>query len=1103
MSHLQVLREIESRGLRISAAGTDLRLQGPRERMDSDLIGRIKAHKEELVRHLTGAAPDRAEGFGLTPLQRSYLLGRGDLFEFGNVANHIYREIEGCWDLDRLEAALRSVVERHGMLRTRFTAEGRQVEQASVADVRIPRLDLRRASEAEQRRTRQALREERSHRILPTDRAPLLAIEATIFADDRMVLHFSQDGLVMDAVSAMLFMRAWWAAYRELPTDPPAETPFEAYVAAVEAARTKPPYERSRAYWLARLDDFAPHPDLPLRISPSAVTRPRFTPRSIHLDPARWASLKTRAGQAGITPSSVLFAAYAETLAAWGAGSRFAINTTVTHRPPIHPRILDAIGAFSDTMLVEIAIDRRLGFTDRARALQAQLRRDLDNRHFSGIDVIRELGVRSGAPQVRMPFTFTSALGYPKRDLDGATFELFGPEVYNVSQTPQVWVNVFAREQHGGLLLQIDGVDELFPEGLLDAVVDGYRTMLDRLLDGTAWSATAFDLLPQAQRARRRESNDTAGPVPEDLLPDAFVRHATAHPAAPAILTTRGEMSYGELLQRARHAAAWLRARQVGRGDLVGLVMTRGVEQVVGILATVLAGAAYLPVDATTPVDRQRYMLRDGQVRCVITNTDRHPVDEAWDVLRIDATRPVEPAPEVARAAGANGEDLAYVLYTSGTTGEPKGVMVSHRSVANVVADCNSRFGIDSRDRFFGISAFTFDLSVYDVFGALSAGASIVLPDADLAADASHWLQCCERFGVTVWNSVPSIVALLHDQAVADGARALTALRLVMMSGDRIPAALPAALYRLTDGLRVVSLGGPTETTVWNIVHPVDPGEDGSRSIPYGRPNANNRLYVLDAYGQDAPDWMPGEICAAGIGLARGYWRDETRTGERFFHDAGRGERLYRTGDIGRYLPDGNIEIIGRGDHQLKVNGYRIEAGEVETRLTAIDAVRQAAVIRQESANGARLVAHLVPATDVRPPDESLRTELATRLPDYMIPSAFVWHDHLPLTRNGKVDRARLATAAPASRPIPAAAGDGPLSETEQDLVDLWASVLKLVSVGPDDHFRDLGGDSVGAARVVTGVRKRFGIAIPLHRLVDLDTVRAMAAYIETVRAGG
>ncbi|RFS84314.1 amino acid adenylation domain-containing protein [Actinomadura spongiicola] len=1097
-----LLGDLDSRGLRLTATGSDLRLQGPRERMDPDLIGRIKANKAELISHLAAAAEAAEARFPLTPLQRGYLLGRDDIFEMGNVANHVYQEIEGHWDLDRLEAALAAVVRRHGMLRTGFTDDG-QAEDETVAAPRIARVDLRDLSDDERRRRRLELREERSHRMLPLDRPPLIAVEATTLADDRMVLHVSNDGLVMDGISAMLFMREWWAAYQGEPVRHEA-TPFASYVAALEAARTRGPAERSREYWYARLDDLPPHPDLPLRAAPAEITEPRFVPRTVRLDATPWATLKATAGGHGLTPSGLLLAAYAETLAAWGAGSAFTVTTTVADRPPIHPHILDTIGAFSDTMLVEIALDHGDAFAQRARSLQARLRRDLDHRHFSGVEVMREISRRYGSARARMPFTFNSAIGYPFGDLDGSTFELFGPRVYTVSQTPQVWVNVFAFEQHGGLVVQVDGVDELFPEGLLDDVVAGYQALLLRLLDDDAWAAKTFDLMPEAQRARRREANDTAVAPTDEMLPDAFTDQAARTPDAPAIITSRRTMSYGELLARARHAAAWLRERAAGRDELVGLVMTRGPEQIIGILATLMAGAAYLPVDAGLPERRRAYMLRDGRVRLVLTNGPAEGItvgDDPPEVLRLDAAQPppnTVPA-AVERPPGAGPDDLAYVLYTSGTTGDPKGVMVGHRSVVNVVADCNERFGVAPRDRFFGVSAFNFDLSVYDVFGALGAGAAIVLPDHERATDAAHWLELCGTAGVTVWNSVPAIVSLLRDQAAADGAEALATLRLVMMSGDRIPPTLPPALRELKADLRLVSLGGPTETTIWNILHPIGPGDDGSRSVPYGRPNAGNRAYVLGPHGQDMPDWVTGEICAAGVGLARGYWGDEERTAERFRWDDRRGERLYRTGDLGRYLPNGEIEIVGRADHQVKVNGHRIEAGEVETRLTAIEAVRQAVVVRQEGARGERLVAHLVAAGAERPPDARLGERLRAHLPDYMIPSAYVWHESLPLTRNGKVDRTSL-TATGAVAGVVTATGTGaagPATDLEQQIAELWASVLELPDVPPEVEFGELGGDSIAAATIATGVRKRYGLTIPLHRLPEVATVRAMATYIE------
>ncbi|WP_454131487.1 non-ribosomal peptide synthetase [Kitasatospora aureofaciens] len=289
------------------------------------------------------------------------------------------------------------------------------------------------------------------------------------------------------------------------------------------------------------------------------------------------------------------------------------------------------------------------------------------------------------------------------------------------------------------------------------------------------------------------------------------------------------------------------------------------------------------------------------------------------------------------------------------------------------------------------------------------------------------------------------------------------------------------------------------------MLHPVEEWEDGSESIPYGRPNANNRAYVLDADGQDAPDWVTGEICGAGTGVARGYWRNEERTAEKFGYDERLGERLYRTGDLGRYLPSGEIQILGRSDFQIKVNGYRIEAGEVETRLAALPAVRQAVVVRQEGSRGDRLVAHLVPAAADRPDVLAIRQELREALPEYMVPAAVVWHEELPLTRNGKVDRGELIRRAPAAEPAEQAAApvadDGEAGPTETELTRIWAQILHRPVVGPHDNLYALGGDSISAARILTAVRKRFGVGIQLGQLAALETVRLMAAHVDAVVA--
>lgn len=559
MSVQDIMREIEDRGLFVELSGTDLRLRGDREHMEPDFIERIKAVKKDLISYLLDEEKN-GPGFPLTTLQRAYLLGRGGIFEIGDVASHVYHEIEGCWDVDRLEAALAAVIDAHSALRSRFPTDDRQVTGTDPEPLRIARLDLRSHSPEQQDRLRGELREQRSHRVLPADRVPLIAVEVTVIADDRMVLHVSHDGLVMDGISMFLFFRAWWREYRAPGTGTFEELLFEDYVTAVEAGRDRAPARRSRDYWLARVDGLAPHPDLPLRTSPSALTSSRFHQRQVRLDEAAWATLKGTAADAGLTPSALLLTAYAETLATWGAGTRFTVNTTVANRPPIHPRVFDAIGNFSDTLLVEVEVDRSLTFSERAVALQTQLRADLDHRHFSGGQVMQELAARRGGfAGARMPFTFNSAIGHGNAEADGSALELFGPEVFTVSQTPQIWLNAFAMEQHGGLVVQLDGVDELFPAGMLDDFAHGYQTLLKDLTDPRSWQRKSFGLLPEAQVERRREANDTQVPLVRTMLGDDFVEQALRAPDAAAIITSGREISYRELLHRAAAAARRLR----------------------------------------------------------------------------------------------------------------------------------------------------------------------------------------------------------------------------------------------------------------------------------------------------------------------------------------------------------------------------------------------------------------------------------------------------------------------------------------------------------------------------------------------------------------
>ncbi len=1112
MNTVDILDAVAARGLTLNLEGSNLRLEGPESAIDPEIIQAIRDGKDGLIQRLRRREVPGGERFELTSMQASYFYGRQDHFALGGVSSHVYREIVGDFDPDRLERALGRVVARHVALRTSFADDGSQSERsAHEVPVHVTVADLRGRPAAEQDAARAATRDAMSHQVLEAARAPLIDVRLTLL-DDSGVLHVSHDGLVIDGMSAFLFFDDWWRFYAdpEAASEPLAVDIFDHLRAMASGPRDG--IVRARRYWADRIASLPPHPQLPLVENPETQQcPPRSVRRVASLDALAWASFKERTGRRRLTPTAALISAYAEILSLWGAGERFTLNLTVADRRPIHDSIDRVIGNFTDCLLLPVDIDPAANFEARATAIQGELRAGLDHRGHSGIEVMREIGRQAGLGRAApMPFTFNSAIGGA---CDGSAIAQWGREVHAVSQTPQVWVNAFAFERDGALVVEFDTVDALFPEKLFDGVVAGYERLLEVLsADEAAWKRTDYGLLPPDQLKRRRETNRTTAPIPGGQAHTAFLARADATPLALAVRAPDRSLSYEQLRAGAFAVARWLRARGIGRGDVVGIAMRKGWEQIVAILGIGVAGAAYLPIDADLPPARVVALVASGGVRSVLTQGRCAPtlgpeiesltidgtfLDAAWAAEAGTRAEDVSPAE-------ADQADLAYILPTSGSTGFPKGVMIAHRSVVNLVTDMCRRFELLPDDRVFGVSSVSFDLSVFDVFATLSVGAALVLPAADRSADPEHWLQTAAEGGVSIWNSVPPIAGMLVEHASAAGAMP-PHLRLFLLSGDRIPPHLPGRIMALKPDARVVALGGPTETTVWNVVHPIDSSTMPEAAIPYGRPTANNRAYVLDAQMRACPDHVPGMLYAAGEGLALGYRPDRDGTSTNFFFWEPLGERLYSTGDMARYRADGALDILGRADARLKLNGYRIDPGEIEMVLAGSPDVAAAAVAVAGADEDPRLIACMVRRPTGRSDEEAgcaLVEALGHSLPDYMVPRSFVWLRKFPLTPNGKVDRAALlrAAAIPSTPAAAESAGEtAPDSELARELCAIWADILKIDAVGAGDSFYGLGGTSLLGVRLLARVRKAFGVSVPFKALPRLDTPHGMAAHLDPI----
>ena len=523
---------------------------------------------------------------------------------------------------------------------------------------------------------------------------------------------------------------------------------------------------------------------------------------------------------------------------------------------------------------------------------------------------------------------------------------------------------------------------------------------------------------------------------------------------------------------------------------IVGVLMEKGWEQIVAVYGILFAGAAYLPLDIHNPQERLEKILNDSNTRVVLVKNRTINTRNGWLEKKKYISVSGEKCSYIVKKEKNKPENLAYVIYTSGSTGKPKGVMITHHSAANTIVDINSRNQVSEKDVALGISNLHFDLSVYDVFGILGAGGKIVLPSPDRAKDPAHWIELLNKEGVTIWNSVPAFVEMLVEYEEYRKLGINQKLRLILMSGDWIPVALPDRVRGILRTVKMEALGGATEASIWSNCYEIpDVIPENWKSIPYGKPLANQKYYILDQNMENCPNWVPGNLYIAGEGIALGYLNDEEKTKEKFIIWEKTGEKLYSTGDMGRYWSDGNIEFLGRVDNQIKINGYRVEIGEIENALYATSLVKKCMVSYEKD----KLCAYIIKETEsINVMD--LQEQLSKILPEYMIPKLFYLVDEIPLTSNGKIDLGKMKNKVVLSEKDKINIAE---TVTEKELVSVWETVVGKKNMDIDESFFESGGDSIKIIRFINKINELYHKDISLHVIGENQTIRKLAKYIE------
>lgn len=1029
-----------------------------------------------------GADDDPAAPFPLAPIAHAMWVGRHGEQELGGVAAHLYVEFDGAGvDPERLQQAATKLVARHPMLRQEILPDGTQ--RISDRGLPVTVYDLRSAADADDRLER--IRDDKSHQLLDDE---VLQIALSLLPDGKTRLHVDMDMQAADAVSYRNFMADLATFYRGADL-PELGYTYREYRNRLTAS-TPPPSEADRQWWAERIPELPEPPALPL-VPRAEQQNPLRNIRLWHIfDVPTRDALYANAHKRGITPAMAVAAAYSNALARWSTDSRFLLNLPMFGREPYHPDVDKLVGCFTSSLMLDIDLAETHTPAARARAVQEVLHETAAHSSVSGLSVLRDMSRHRGT-QTLATIVYTSALGLG--DLfAGDVTDQFGEPVWTISQGPQVLIDAQATPLADGLMINWDVRVEAFPPDVPEAMFAYEVAELARLAaDDAAWDAVDPPAVSEQSRAVRAAVNSKSAAPSGDNLVDGFFRNADATPDATALIAATGTLTYAGLRDKVLAVAGSLQARGVGRGDIVAVLGPKGAEQIPALLGILTAGAAYLPIGVDQPADRAARILDTAGVSfALICGTETPEVITGAGLPYLHVGQATTATAEFEPVTGSL-DDLAYVLFTSGSTGEPKGVELTHDAVMNTLEFLYRHFDIGADARALALSHLESDMSVPDVFGTLRVGGAIVMVDEEHRRDPDTWARLIAEHRVSVVNFLPGWLQMLTE-VPGD----LSSLRVVLTGGDWVRPDMVRALRARAPQMRFAGLGGATETAVHGTIFEIGPQAEIPAtwpSVPYGVPFDNNACRVVSPSGADCPDWVPGELWFAGRGIARGYRGRPDLTADKFVEYDGR--TWYRTGDLARYWPDGTLEFVGRTDHRVKLSGYRIELGEVEAALARVPGVGAAVAAVVPVPGGADVLGALVRVDDPATEPDTITAALADLVPAHMIPQLVVPVDRIPYTIGGKIDRKAVALRL-AEAELPAERGyRAPTTALETAVARIMSELLGRDSIGIDDDFFGLGGDSVMATQVVAHVRD--WLDTPTIMVPDVFATRTVAALAQ------
>lgn len=908
--------------------------------------------------------------FPLSNVQQAYYLGNSKDLDLGNTSAHVYVEYAFLdLDLQRLEMAFNKLIDRHLALRTVFINGTQRFLE------KVPHYSVSESTFDHQAQFL-AFRHSLSHKVYSPERFPLFDISVSRY-EGKLVLHISFDTLLMDAESVRILFEEWTALYRETENAiEPIRVTYRDYLMHYGKLRESTLYQQAKIYWEQKLPEYNFEMNLPLKREPSKIEAPIFRRISKVIDRNTWEKVVQKAQRYSITPTALVLGIFGRVLCRWSGKNSLCINLTLFNRLPLHHDIDRVVGDFT-TLLLYHYVDRNDQTVNaQFQAVHRSLLSDLENTLFDGIEFQRLARQKAQLEGNRIlaPVVLTSVLGdSANREKVQFLDESCCGEYYSITQTPQVWLDNKAYETVEGFVAEWDYVEELFDRATIEGMHHAYCQLIEALaeLDWTETENLSIPL-PLDELHLIEECNATDVALPEGTLLSLTeaILYDEAYQSRVAVYSSvdEREYSYAELRKDSEALAKALACqleRFGGKGKPIAVLCEKGYHQVVAILSVMKCGCSFIPLHADWPMGRIEEIILQASVSALLV-TGNHSLLKGkfsncqtlvMEELLEEANAMEIPQVEIA-SPPLKPDDIAYIIFTSGSTGKPKGVVITHRGAVNTILAVNHHFHVASSDAVLAISELSFDLAIYDLFGMLFVGGKVVMPNDNNLRDPRHWIRLVRDQQVTIWNSVPQL-ANLYIEELYLLQESVSAVRLFLLSGDWIPTGLPNLLRGKHPQATIVSLGGATEGSIWSIWYEVARNESFVESIPYGIPMPNQQIWILNNDSEHTPVGVIGEIYIGGDGVASYYLGDDEGTARSFVHHPTLG-KLYRTGDYGKWNRQGYVEFLGRKDHQVKINGYRVELGEIASHLGLLPGIKDAIVKISKDQHRSDLVGYLI-----------------------------------------------------------------------------------------------------------------------------------------------